>query len=737
MTVEPARPPSPRQAVSSSPPLLGRPLTLLSRLVTLPALALALACGSLAGAHAQAPAPDAHADAAERYEADSLQRRVARGVAARAEAVLAAGTFDEALAVFRRAFATYATSAELGVVLSLQAEASTLANAQADKQASVYALARMIDSVDRAGLTERESHFVDYLNARYLALGGVINDAEARLLRLLSLPHDATDVYTRTQCHYMAAYCGYYTDQLDRAVEHARAAGEGYAELDDRDGALQAFDGVSTTYFKMGLPDSALHYARLALGYSSGAGTGAEMNLYLNYAEALMVAGEADSAFHYADRAGDIVAELGNDPARLARAKLCLGNISAVAGLDRRAVVAYEQAVVHFDESREPYHLVDALDSLAAGYARLGRHELAYTRAARAFALRDSLRDDRARRNGDRRVAEFERDQLARELEASAGERALAQAVISKRKSERMATAALLAVFAIAIAFVVYRTKLRRRVTAELRRQVEQRTADLRVHAEQLERQTERLRDSNAELERFAYIASHDLKTPLRNVTSFLGLIERRLPAESRALVADYLKIALANARQMHELVTDVLEFSRLNADLGEISAEVSVADTVAAVRQSMRRELDERNAEVVHEGPDATLVLPKGVLDQLLGNLIGNGVKYNESPRPHVRIVVADMGERIRVAVSDNGIGIAPEYHERVFEVFRRLHTSDEYAGTGVGLAACRKVITRVGGTMHLDSAVGRGSTFTIDLPKDVRHVEPDGANRPSVNTI
>ena len=194
----------------------------------------------------------------------------------------------------------------------------------------------------------------------------------------------------------------------------------------------------------------------------------------------------------------------------------------------------------------------------------------------------------------------------------------------------------------------------------------------------------------------------------------------RRLPADARAVVAEYLEIAVGNARHMNDLITDVLEFSRVNADLGALAQATRVSVTVEAVRQNLHAELTARNAAVETVG-DATVVLPKGALDQLLGNLVTNGIKYNRSPRPLVRVVTEDLGERVRIAVTDNGIGIDPAYHEHVFEVFRRLHTGDEYAGTGVGLASCRKIALRLGGRITVESRVGEGSTFLLDLPKQV----------------
>ena len=553
--------------------------------------------------------------------------------------------------------------------------------------------------------------------ARYEAFSGHINSAEEVLLELLTLPDSELSMITRADANYMAAYCAYYTDQLQRAARYTTKAADLYLATGEREQALGAYDGASATYFKMGYLDSALHFSRRALGIDRGMHNSATANVALNYAEALMANGQIDSAFVYATSANEYSVKK-DHTGGIARSEYALGNINMVSRRYARAIKHYERSIPAFHKNQELYHMAEVLDSLGRAHAYQGEYEKAFTAASAAFHLKDSLRDDRLKRDNDVKVAIFERDQMAKELARSEDERELARVILAKRNTERLALMGLAICVLLIFSFVVYRARMRSQLATKLQSEVDERTLELRERGEALEEQARRLQESNAELERFAYIASHDLKTPLRNITSFLGLIDRRLPAEHRHLVQEYLQIAMANARHMNELITDVLEFSRLNNDLLEVSVSTSVSQTVDQVRQSVHAELQERNAQIRVHG-DATLVLPKGTLTQLIGNLVTNGLKYNKSETPTVDIVTVDMGEQVRISVTDNGIGISEEYHDRIFEVFRRLHTADEYSGTGVGLAACRKIALRLGGDIRVESVLGFGSTFTIDLPQ------------------
>jgi PAS domain S-box-containing protein len=251
--------------------------------------------------------------------------------------------------------------------------------------------------------------------------------------------------------------------------------------------------------------------------------------------------------------------------------------------------------------------------------------------------------------------------------------------------------------------------------TAILRDVTERRLAE----AELAER-TRELERSNAELQQFAYAASHDLQEPLRTVTSFLQLLQRRHGDALEDGAKEYIRFAVDGAARMHRLITDLLVYSRVTTH-GRTFEAVRMDTVLANVLTNLRAAIEEAGAEVTAdplpevEGDEAQMV-------SLLQNLVGNAIKYRApGTAPRVHVGVRRDGARWTFSVRDNGIGIDPKYFERVFVIFQRLHARNEYEGTGIGLAVAKKIVERHGGEIWLESRPGEGSTFYFTLP--VRH--------------
>ncbi len=241
------------------------------------------------------------------------------------------------------------------------------------------------------------------------------------------------------------------------------------------------------------------------------------------------------------------------------------------------------------------------------------------------------------------------------------------------------------------------------------------------------EQMTTRLRDSeqklarsNAELERFAYVASHDLQEPLRTVSSFVSLLERRYADRLDDQARRYIGFAVDGAKRMSELIEDLLTFSRLgHADVPPEPTDLAAAWDEAVA--NLRGQIDETGAEVSRTALPVVLAGHREAV-QLLQNLIGNGLKYRGADTPVITATAERDGPDWRVTVRDNGIGIEPAYHERIFVVFQRLHTADEYPGTGMGLAICKKIVDGYGGGITVASSAGAGTAFTVTLPAGER---------------
>ncbi|RMG78848.1 MAG: hypothetical protein D6714_17315 [Bacteroidetes bacterium] len=247
--------------------------------------------------------------------------------------------------------------------------------------------------------------------------------------------------------------------------------------------------------------------------------------------------------------------------------------------------------------------------------------------------------------------------------------------------------------------------------------EVQKRTGELAESNRELKNFNVKLEQSNNELERFAYIASHDLKSPLRNVISFLNLIERKLKDTSDKDIQEYLRFATDNARQMYNLIQDVLEYSRVSEK--EVPVEkVDLNDSLMLVLQNLKEEMQSKQA-VVFSKPLPVIEANSVHVLQLFQNLIGNGIKYNHSRKPKVVLNHRMDSANHVFSVIDNGIGISQEYHDQIFQMFKRLHTKEEYPGTGIGLALCKKIIDNLGGKIWLESTPGKGTTFHFSIPK------------------
>ncbi|HEY5287804.1 MAG TPA: ATP-binding protein [Solirubrobacteraceae bacterium] len=232
----------------------------------------------------------------------------------------------------------------------------------------------------------------------------------------------------------------------------------------------------------------------------------------------------------------------------------------------------------------------------------------------------------------------------------------------------------------------------------------------------QLEAQALDLKRSNAELEQFAYVASHDLQEPLRKVASFCQALQRRYGGQLDERAEQYIEFAVDGAKRMQILINDLLAFSRVGRS-GVEHELVDLNPVLAEAEASLSSALKESGATVVA----AELPSVRGersLLVSLFQNLIGNAVKFRGEQPPVVRLSVADQDGQWQFSCADNGIGVEEEYADRIFVIFQRLHTKEAYPGTGIGLAMCRKIVEYHGGRMWLDSEHKPGAEFRFTLP-------------------
>jgi len=235
--------------------------------------------------------------------------------------------------------------------------------------------------------------------------------------------------------------------------------------------------------------------------------------------------------------------------------------------------------------------------------------------------------------------------------------------------------------------------------------------------AEQLEALNKSLADSNKELEQFAYIVSHDLQEPLRMVSSFVSLLEKKMEGQLNETTKQYIHFATDGAARMKILIQDLLQYSRA----GTNKEDFSTTD-LNEVMQYIKRVLEEdikKNRAVITVKPLPVIMANQTLISQLFANLVSNALKFHSGTEPEIEVGYKEEPDKYIFYVKDNGIRIDPKNFERIFAVFQRLHNKNEYPGSGIGLAICKKIADIHKGKIWVESETGEGSTFYFTMPK------------------
>ncbi|MCB0113269.1 MAG: GAF domain-containing protein [Caldilineaceae bacterium] len=240
--------------------------------------------------------------------------------------------------------------------------------------------------------------------------------------------------------------------------------------------------------------------------------------------------------------------------------------------------------------------------------------------------------------------------------------------------------------------------------------------SEMAARSVQLAQQAEELARSNADLERFAYVASHDLQEPLRVVSNFVELYLRRFGEQLPEEGALYLQHAVEGTERMRQLISDLLAYSRIGTR-GRTPACMDSARAFQSAVARLSRLIAERSAVITHD-PLPEVFADESQIEQIFQNLLSNALKFRRADPPRVHVGVQAQDNYWRFSVQDNGIGIDATQTDRIFNVFQRLHTNEEYPGTGIGLAICKRIVERHSGRIWLESTLGEGSTFFFTLP-------------------
>ena len=239
----------------------------------------------------------------------------------------------------------------------------------------------------------------------------------------------------------------------------------------------------------------------------------------------------------------------------------------------------------------------------------------------------------------------------------------------------------------------------------------------MRKRAEiEIKENLKQLAESNKELEQFAYITSHDLREPLRMITSFLQLLERRYKDQLDQDANEFIEFAVNGAKRLDNMTNDLLLYSRITSQKREI-APVNIEEVLEEVLINLKVPIEENNAVITHD-PLPTINGDAQLMVQLFQNIIGNAIKYHGEETPKIHISDKKEKNQYLFSIKDNGIGMSTKHLERIFTIFQRLHTQEEYEGTGIGLAIAQKIVKQSGGQIWAESELGKGTTFYFTIP-------------------
>jgi signal transduction histidine kinase len=270
----------------------------------------------------------------------------------------------------------------------------------------------------------------------------------------------------------------------------------------------------------------------------------------------------------------------------------------------------------------------------------------------------------------------------------------------------------------------------------ELEKRIQDRTQELQKALDREKEKEIQLVRSNKELTEFAHIVSHDLKAPLRNIASFSQIIARKTHDRLDEREKEYMNYVITGAKQGTQLVDDLLNYSKLDKNIGD-PLPIDLNEMLCNIISNNVQILRDKNADIIaHYLPN--IQAHKSLISLLWQNIILNGLKYNDNPNPYIEVGVFKEKENLVFWISDNGIGIPPQYQEEVFRMFRRLHTSDKYEGTGIGLAFCKRIVDFYEGKIWFESIEECGTTFFFTLPKislkQVENIHTIKSSTPSV---
>ncbi len=517
----------------------------------------------------------------------------------------------------------------------------------------------------------------------------------------------------------------FYQLNYHKAIEYYEKCLEVAEELDHKVLKLTSFGALGGAYSRMNQRELSLEYNLKAYNLSMALDNQPQLSyITFNLGDNYQTLGEYDKALEFFIQSYERNIKDKDQWGHISSTKK-IGEIYMVLGNREKGLKYLRESLVLAQDLGARPILLDVYKSLATHLDNIGEYKEANMYYRNFSELKDSLRNEATLQKMSDTKMQYEITKKEKD--------------ILKRDAELQNTYRnflIVGLFALMVILWQLHSKYKsqtehNKIQTEKNYQIQQQNVELeKAHLKQVETnqllkeqneqsliQNKKLERKNDELQRFAYIASHDLKEPLRNIGSFATLLKRRFKGKLGEDADEYINFITTNVSRMYDLLHEVLMYSKLeNEEIYEESVSLNgVVDTVIA---TLKGKIMEHNVDIiVSELPDVKG--HRSHLSQLFQNLISNSIKYTNQSNPKVEIGIKEgfQGNDLVYFVKDNGIGIDMEFKERVFEIFKRLHGKDEYEGTGVGLSICKKIVNQNHGEIWVESEVGKGATFYFTL--------------------
>lgn len=388
----------------------------------------------------------------------------------------------------------------------------------------------------------------------------------------------------------------------------------------------------------------------------------------------------------------------------------------------------YSKSIYYGERALEEANRQGSLEYLEQIYSTLNTSYTTmydYKNANRVLRLlieyKDSIQNTTLQTRVEELKTQFEVDQKEMENDLLKAETAANKKTIQSKNATTFALALILLLIASWACLIYYTNRQRKKYNKELKLTVEERTQQLLAANNDLIK-------ANSELKTFNYIASHDIKEPVRNIGNYAGLIFRKLPNELKDDYKYYFDTIKRSARQLYTLIEDMARYTQLSKNENIELKATNLNTIIESLQINLETILENRNGCIINEGLP-TVHTNSSMIYIVLKNLIENGIKFNKSDIPAVMLSSTEKDTYYKVIIKDNGIGIEEEFHHRIYEMFKRLHPRQSYEGTGIGLAIVKMLTDRLGITIRLESKLEEGSIFILEIPKEQKYSENNQA--------